>query len=59
MTAIENALGPMAGVRRLVHFTNSNDHLRGGISLADTFHKYSHRVEETFSKNDKLFMHED
>ena len=59
MTAIENALGPMAGVRRLIHFTTSKEYLRGGISLADTFHKCNHVVEETFGKLDKVFIHED
>ena len=58
-TAIENALGPMAGVRRLVQFTNSKRHLKGGISLADTFQKCSHIVEETFGQSEKVFQHED
>ena len=59
VTPIENALGPMAGVKRLIHFTTSKEYLRGGISLADTFHKCNHVVEETFGKTDTVFKHED
>ena len=59
VTAIENALGPMAGVRRLIHFTTSKEYLRGGISLADTFHKCNHVVEETFGKLDTILTQED
>ena len=49
----------MAGVRRLIHFTSSKEYLRGGITLADTFHKCNHVVEETFGKTDTVFTHED
>ena len=59
ITAVENSLGPMARVKRLIHFTTTKEYLRGGISLADTFHKCSHVVEETFGKNDTVFTQED
>ena len=59
VTAIENALGPMSGVKRLINFTTSKEYLRGGISLADTFHKCSHMVEETFGKIHTVFEQED
>ena len=54
ITAVEDALGPMAGAKRLIHFINSKEHLRGGISLADTFYKCSHIIEETFGKVDVI-----
>ena len=57
--AIENALGPMARVRRLIHFVSSKEYMKGGITLADTFYKCNHAVEETFGKTDNVFMHED
>ena len=57
--AIENALGPMSGVRRLIHYVSSKEYMKGGISLSDTFHKCNHTVEETFGKTDNVFMHED
>ena len=59
MTAIEYALGPISGVKRLINFTTSKEYLRGGISLSDTFHKCAHVVEETFGKIDTVFEQED
>ena len=53
------ALGHMARVRRLIQFTNSKEHLKGGISVADTFQKCSNIVEETFGQSEKVFQHED
>ena len=58
-TAINDSLGPMAGVKRLIHFTNSKEHFKGGITLADTFQKCAHIVEETFGQDEKVFEHED
>ena len=33
--------------------------MKGGITLADTFHKCNHTIEETFGKTDNVFTHED
>ena len=33
--------------------------MKGGITVADTFNKVNHFVEETHGKIDKVFMHED
>ena len=58
-TAINDSLGPMAGVKRLIHFNNSKEHLKGGITLTDTIQKCAHIVEETFGQDEKVFKHED
>ena len=39
--------------------TTTKEYLRGGISLADTFHKCSHVVEETFGNVDVILEQED
>ena len=57
--AVENALGRMASVKRLVHFVSIKEYMKGGITVADTFNKVNHFVEETHWKTDKVFMHED
>ena len=49
----------MAGAKRSIHFINSKVHLRGGISLADTFYKCCHIIEETFGKVDVITEQED
>merc|ERR1712015_392764 len=50
--AVEEALGPMQKVKRFRNFINTKEHLRGGMSLSNTFYKCSTIVEDTFGKND-------
>ena len=52
VTAVEDALGALSGIKRLLHFLNTKEYLQGGISLADTLYKCSHVIEETFGKID-------
>ena len=59
VTATEDALGPLANVKRLKNCLNTKEHLRGGISLADTLYKCSHIVDETFGKVDISTEQED
>merc|ERR1712015_313732 len=49
--AVEEALGPMHKVKRFRNFINTKEHLRGGMSLSNTFYKCSTIVEDTFGKN--------
>ena len=35
--AVENALGPMASVKRLIHFVSTKEYMKGGITVDDTF----------------------
>ena len=58
-TATEDALGPLANVKRLKNYLNTKEHLHGGISLADTLYKCSHIVDETFGKVDISTEHSD
>ena len=50
--AVEEALGPMQKVKRLRNFINTKEHLKGGMSLSNTFYKCSSIIEDTFGKND-------
>ena len=50
--ANEDALGPMANVKRLRMYLNTKEHLRGGISLFNMLYKCSNIVDETFGKVD-------
>ena len=58
-TATEDALGPLADVKRLKNFLSTKEHLRGGISLADALYKCSHIVDEIFGKVDITTKQED
>ena len=50
--AIEEALGPMQNVKRLRNFINTKEHLKGGMSLSNTFYKCSSLIEDIFGKID-------
>ena len=49
----------MAALKRLIHFVQTKDYMKGGISVADTFNKVNHFIEETHGKTDNVFTHED
>ena len=49
----------MAALKRLIHFVQTKDYMKGGISVADTFNKVNHFIEEKHGKTDKVFTHED
>ena len=59
VTAVEDALGPMANVKRLKTYLKTKKHLSGGISLADTLYKCGNIVDETFGKVDITTEQED
>ena len=59
MQAVDDALGPMATVKRLQHYVHNKDYKKGGISPANTFNRVNHYIEETHGKADKTFKHED
>ena len=50
--ACEDALGPMANVKRIKTYMNSKEHLKGGISLHNMLYKCANIVDETFGKVD-------
>merc|ERR1712030_208516 len=45
ITATEDALGPMANVKRLKNYLSTKEHLRGGVSLANALYKCSNVVD--------------
>merc|ERR1712105_321692 len=53
-TSTEEALGPMANVKRLKTFLNTKEHLKGGMSLSNMFYKCSTLIDDTFGKIDVL-----
>ena len=53
-TSTEEALGPMANVKRLKTFLNTKEHLKGGMSLNNTFYKCNTLIDDTFGKIDVL-----
>lgn len=57
--AVDDALGPMATVKRLQHYVHNKDYMKGEVSPADTFNRVNHYNEETHGKADKTFKHED
>ena len=52
VTACEDALGPMADVKRARNYINGKDHLKGGISLHNSLNRVNNIVEDSFGKAD-------
>ena len=57
--AMEEALGPMANVKRLETFLNTREHLKGGVSLANMFYRCNTLVEDAFGKIDVFTLQSD